>query len=170
MPQLSIDDAPSRGYAGQFLPGPPKVAFPARAESGAVAGGMPVKRGTNPEKQCLPFAPGDVPSQGNFYGVVLLETSRPSTGIEAGDSVSVLRFGSVLMDFSEAVTAGEQVGLVLATGLLTGVPQGTAAGALATGTVVLPGLRIAATITAAGRAAVEVNMFGAQDAATVGSL
>lgn len=170
MPQLSIDPAPARGYAGQLLPGCPKYAVACTAETGAVAGGMPVKRGTNPEKQALPFAPGDTPTQANVMGVVLLETSRPSTGIEAGSPIAVLRFGTCFMEFAEAVTAGEQVGLTLATGLLTGVPHGTAAGALAAGIVVLPGLRIASTITAAGMAAVEVNCFGAQDAATVGAL
>jgi hypothetical protein len=73
------------------------------------------------------------------------------------------------MEFAEAVTAGECVAIVLADGTLKGYAQGTAAGSIPTGEVLVPGLRIATTTTAAGCAIVEVNLFGNQDAATIGS-
>ncbi len=171
MPQLSISSAPAVGYAGQIAePGAPRFSRSARAEGANVSAGMPVKRGTNKEKQVEPFEAGDDGQLQDFAGVVVLDTSRASGGIADGDGVAVLRLGSIYMDFSEAVTAGEQVGITLATGALTGIPDGTAAGAITTGIVVLPGLRIAETIAAAGLAVVEVNLFGVQPSAVVGSL
>lgn len=170
MPQTSITARMSTGYAGQIAEAlAPKYAYSAICEA-ALSAGMPVKRGTAAEYQVEPFEVADVPTAGMFAGIVLLNTTKSPGAFAAGDPCSVMRLGKVLMNFSEAVTAGEQVGLTLATGVLTGIPQGTAAGAITTGIVVLPGLRIARTTTAAGVAAVEVNLFGAQDAATVGSL
>lgn len=162
----------SKAYAGQITGAGPRFCASASAEGAAVVAGIPVKRGTLPATQVEPFEAGDVPTAGMFAGVVVLDTSRPydEDAIEDGDPVDVMRMGVVYMNFGEAVTAGEQVGIVLATGVLSGIPQGTAAGAIATGTVVLPCLRIAETISASGLAAVEVNLFGSQDAATVGTL
>jgi len=170
VPQTSVSDTMSKAYAGQPTEGFPRVVRSARAEGSGVSAGKPVKRGTSAQNQVEAFEAGDVPTAGMFAGVVVREEARDEGGIASGDGVQVMRFGSIYMDFSEAVTAGEQVGIVLATGALTGIPQGTAAGAIATGTVVLPGLRIVETITAAGVAVVEVNLFGSQDAATVGTL
>ena len=172
MPQNTIDAAPAKAFAGQLAePGAPKFARSATAEGADVEAGFPVKRGTLPEKQVEPFEAGDVPELALFAGVVLLDPTRAfnSLAIEDDDPVAVLRLGSVYMDFSEAVTAGEMVGLTLADGLLVGIPEGTAAGSIATGVVILPGLRITET-AAAGLAVVEVNLFGNQDAATVGTL
>lgn len=170
MPQTSIPVSMSRAYAGQLAEaGAPSYAYSARAEAAIIAG-KPVKRGTAPEYQVEPFEAGDTPTAAMFAGIAILDTSRPPGGIAAGDSLSVLRFGVINMEFAEAVTAGEQVGITLATQALSGIPHGTAAGAIASGVVVLPGLRIKSTTTAAGMAQVEVNLFGNQDAATVGSL
>ena len=172
MPQLSIDDNPPIGYPGQIAePGAPTFIRSASAEGALVAGSV-VKRGTNPEKQVEALEAGDAPDFDLIAGVVHLETSRPydaSSPIADGDPVGVVRQGVVYMEFSEAVTAGEMVGQTLASGLLTGIPEGTAAAAIATGIVVIPGLRIVQTTTAAGVARVEVNLFGAQPAGTVGS-
>lgn len=174
MPQLSIPDTMDKAYAGQLAEAfAPRFARLGVCEGAAVSAGMPVKRGTSKQSQVEPFEAGDVPTAQLFAGVVILDTSRPYTesgGPDDGDCVDVLRHGSIYMNFSEAVTAGEMVGLVLASGLLTGIPDGTAAGAIATGTVVLPGLRIVETITAAGLATVECNLFGFQPASTVGTL
>lgn len=172
MPQLSIG-VPDIAYAGQLAePGAPTFTRKGIVEGAAIAAGAPLKRGTAAQSQVKNFEAGDTPSAAMFAGFCLLDPSRAydSAMIAVGQTVSVLRTGSLYLNFSEAVTAGEQVGLVLATGLLTGIPHGTAAGAIATGTVVLPCCRIVDTTTAAGMATVEVNLFGAQDAATVGSL
>jgi hypothetical protein len=122
--------------------------------------GKIAKRGTNKEWQIVPFVEADTPDLQNLMGVVLLSTSRPleqlsSSGIVAGNTCSVLRKGTVYMAFSAAVTAGQRVGHTQATGVLTGLDQGASPGA---GVVVVPGLRIAETIGAAGVAIVEVDL------------
>jgi hypothetical protein len=170
VPQTSISERLGTGYAGQIAEGGPRFLRSARAEGSGISAGKPVKRGTSAAVQVKAFEAGDTPTAGMFAGVVVWEQVRPTGGIAAGDSVQVMRFGSCYMEFSEAVTAGEQVGITLASGALVGIPQGTAAGAITTGIVVLPGLRIASTTSTSGVAVVEVNLFGSQDAATVGSL
>jgi len=157
--------------AGQIADAAPRYSGSFIVET-AVSAGMPVKRGTNKEKDIKPFEAADVPSASMFAGVVVFSSTAPLENSPrlVGDVVSVMRFGVIYMQFAEAVSGGEQVGITLATGALSGVPQGTAAGALATGIVVLPGLRIVQSTAAAGPARVEVNLFGSQDAATVGSL
>lgn len=176
MPQyLPITSDPAIGYAGQIAEaGAPKYARSYNAESNGrdVVAGAPVKAGTDPDSQVEPFEAADVPDTSMFVGVVVLDPTREqaSTPIADGEPVSVLRLGKIYMEFSEAVTRGEMVAIVLATGLLKGYAEGTAAGSIPTGEVVLPGLRIDQTIAAAGVARVEVNLFGAQPAATVGSL
>lgn len=165
MPQLSISDAPAVAYAGQIAePGAPTFARSCLAEGANVVAGMPVKRGTDPQRQVEPFEAGDLPDFANFAGVVILETTRAydANAIEDGDSLGVMREGSIYMDFSEAVTAGERVALTLASGALTGVAEGTVS---TDAIVVLPGLRIASTISAAGLAIVEVDLMGSGDAA-----
>src|SRR5690606_18868749 len=116
----------SKGYAGQIAEGgAPILARSGWAEGIGVKAGMPVKRGTAPGGQVEPFEAGDTPSFANFAGVVVLDTSRAyGPGIGDGDAVDVLRMGTIYMDFAEAVTAGENVGLVLATGDLMGYPAG----------------------------------------------
>lgn len=159
----SVASAPSIAYAGQIAePGAPKYARSAVAEGASIVAGKPVKRGTNKEKQVLPFGASDVPDFQNFAGIVLLETSRPTLasgagGIAAGDPVSILRLGSVYLQFSEIVTAGERVGIVLADSTLVGLGEDESP---ADNVRVLPGCRIAQTITAAGLARVEVNLYG----------
>jgi hypothetical protein len=129
------------------------------AEGALVVAGMPVKRGTDPQRQAEPFVAGDLIDMSNFAGVVILETSRAQNDldIEDGDSLGVMRLGSIYMDFSEVVTAGELVGLTLASGLLVGLPQGSASTAAIQ---ILPGVRVVETIAAAGLAIVEVDLFG----------
>lgn len=160
-----------QAFAGQIADVAPRYCGSFVVETGPISAGMPVKRGTDKEKEIEPFEAGDVPTAGMFAGVVVFSSTAPYEDVPkaAGDMASVMRFGVVNMEFSEAVTAGEQVGITLATGVLTGIPQGTAAGSITTGIVVLPGLRIVQTTGAAGVARVEVNLFGSQDAATVGS-
>lgn len=160
MPQLSIPDAPVVGYPGQIAePGAPTFARSSLAEGASVVAGAPVKRGTDPQRQVKPFEAGDLPDEATFAGVVILETSRAfnALALEDGDPIAVMRQGSIYMDFSEAVTAGELVAITLATGDLTGVAQGSPSTAAIQ---VLPGLRIVETIAAAGLATVEVDLLG----------
>lgn len=171
MPQNSVASAPARGFAGQIAePDAGLRCSTAFAEGASVSAGMPVKRGTDPEKQVEPLEAGDGTGlMGKFCGVVVLDPTRPysSDAIEDGDPVAVMTRGQVYMNFSEAVTAGEDVGITLATGALTGWAAGTAAGSITTGIVILPGLRVIDTIGGAGVARVDVNIL--QSAATVGS-
>lgn len=160
MPQLSIPDAPPVGYAGQIAePGAPTFARSVTAEGALVVAGMPVKRGTDPQRQVEPFVAADLIDVANFAGLVVLETSRPQADldIEDGDSLAVMRLGAMYLDFNEAVTAGEVVGLTLADGNLVGLAQGSASTALIQ---ILPGVRIVDTIAAAGLAIVEIDLFG----------
>ena len=53
--------------------------------------------------------------------------------------------------------------------MLEGSAEGANAATVGAGKVVLPGLRVAQSTSAAGPAIVEVNLFGLQDAATVGA-
>lgn len=143
----------------------PKAARSHTVET-AIKSGSVAKRGTDPEVQIKPLAAGDVVTPGMLAGVVLLSPTRPyeqvdgGSGIEAGNTAACLRFGSVFMDFAEAVTAGEIVGQDLATGLLYGYPSDTSDDTLAAGRVLVPGLRIVQTTSASGPATVEVNLFG----------
>lgn len=160
MPQLSVSDAPAIALRGQLAePGAPKFARSFRAEGASVSAGLPVKRGTLPAKQVTPFASTDVPNAQTFAGVVILETSRAydEAAIEDGDSVAVLREGSIYMDFSAAVSAGQAVKMTMATGALEGMAEGSDPGA---GKCQLPGLRIAETTSASGLAIVEVALRG----------
>jgi hypothetical protein len=175
MPFNSVVSDLVHAYPGQLAePLAPKFARSAVVET-AIRAGRLAKRGTDKDEQIAPVTTGDTITVGMLAGVVLLSTSRPheqtdgGSGIEAGNSVSVLRLGSVYMEFAEAVTAGECVAIVLANGTLKGYAQGTAAGSIPTGEVLVPGLRIASTTAAAGCAIVEVNLFGNQDSVTVGS-
>lgn len=176
MPFNSVGSDLTNAYPGQLAePFAPKFARSVVVET-AIKAGRLAKRGTDKDDQISPMTTGDTVSLGLIAGIVLLSTSRPydqvdgGSGVEAGNSASVLRMGSVYLYFEEAVTAGEVVSIKLADGTFRGYAQGTAAGALATGEVLVPGLQIASTTTAAGCAIVEVNFFGAQAAATVGSL
>jgi len=156
MPQLSIPDAPSAAYAGQIAePGAPSYRTSKIAE-GALSAGQPVQRGTNPQTQVAPYAAGDLVDPANFAGFVFLETSADGT-IADGDGVTVIEAGVVALSFSEAVTAGERVALTLASGALTGVPEGTPSTAAIQ---VLPA-RISETISAAGVGRAEVFNMGA---------
>lgn len=169
MPFNSITSDLPIGYAGQVSePAFPKFARSVTVET-AIHAGAVAKRGTDPEIQIKPLEAGDTVTPGMLAGVVLLSATRPyeqidgGSGIEAGNTAAVLRFGSVFMDFAEAVTAGELVGQALSSGLLYGYPAGTAPGDLAAGRVLIPGLRIAQTTTSAGVACVEVNLLDASD-------
>lgn len=174
MPFNSVVSDLAHAYPGQLAePLAPKFARSVTVQT-AISAGRLAKRGTDADDQISPVTTGDTVTVAMLAGVVLLDTSRPvedigGSGIVAGKSASVLRLGSVYMEFVEAVTAGECVGIVLSTGALKGYAQGTAAGSIPTGEVLVPGLRIAQTTGAAGCAIVEVNLFGNQDAATVGS-
>ena len=174
MPYNSISSAPDRGYPGQIAnPLFPQIKHSALVET-AVSAGRLAKRGTDKDDQIEPIETGDTITAAMLAGVVLLSTSRPyedvdGGSIEAGKTASVLRFGSVYMYFEEAVTAGECVSVKLSDQTLRGYAQGTAAGSIPTGEVLVPGLRIVQTTTGAGVAIVEVNLYGNQDAATVGS-
>jgi hypothetical protein len=172
MPQLSIPLLRSIAYPGQVTDQGAEICRSFSCEAAGYVSGQIVKRGTDKDDQILALAPADVPSFANIAGVIVFSSSKPyeQTPHLVNARVSVLRRGAVYLDFSEAVTAGEEVGVTLATGVLTGVPAGTAAGALATGIVVIPGLRIEQTISAAGVAIVSVNLEGVQNNATVGTL
>jgi hypothetical protein len=174
MPQLSIDDEPGIAYPGQIAEAAaPRMVRSMSCEDDGLVSGQIVCRGTDPYEQidALPTS-AFTPSFANIAGVVLFSSSKPFSDpqeLEADDRVSVLRRGSVYLEFSEAVEAGEEVGYTLATGVLTGIAAGTAAGSIATGIVVIPGLRIEQTTDAAGVAIVSVNLEGVQNSATVGS-
>jgi hypothetical protein len=175
MPFNSVVSDLVNAYPGQLAePLAPKFARSVVVET-AIKAGRLAKRGTDKDDQISPVTTGDTVIPANLAGIVLLSTSRPyeqtdgGSGIEAGNSASVLRLGSVYLAFAEAVTAGEDVAIVLADGTFKGYAAGTAAGSIPTGEVIVPGLRIAQTTAAAGCAIVEVNLFGLQDAATIGS-
>ncbi len=175
MPQLSIPLLRTVAYPGQVTDQGCEIADSYSCEAAGLVSGQIVCRGTDLDDQCKAIPTSAfVPSFANILGVLVFSSSKPyewtSSGHPANTRVSILRRGAIYLDFSEAVTAGEEVGYTLATGVLTGVPAGTAAGALATGIVVIPGMRISQTIGAAGVAIVEVNLEGVQNNATVGSL
>ena len=172
MPQYSIPSAPSVAYPGQIAEPGGRMSRSMSCEAAGIVDGQIVARGTDPYEQCKAIPTSAfTPSFANIAGVVVFSSSKPYEECPhtEDERVSVLRQGSIFLDFSEAVTAGEDVGYTLATGVLTGIPAGTAAGSIATGIVVIPGLRIEQTITAAGVAIVSVNLEGVQNAATVGS-
>lgn len=173
MPQLSIPLAPSIAYPGQVTDQGSIVGRSMSCEAAGIVDGQIVARGTDPYEQCTAIPTSAfVPSFANIAGVVVFSSSKPYEEVPhtEDERVTVIRQGAVYLDFSEAVTAGEEVGYTLATGLLTGVPAGTAAGALAAGIVVIPGLRIEQTISAAGVAIVSIALEGIQTNATVGTL
>lgn len=175
MPFNSVASDLTNAFPGQLAePLAPKFARSALVET-AIKAGRLAKRGTTAETQIAPMTTGDTVSVATIAGIVLLSTSRPfeqtdgGSGIEAGNTASVLRLGSVFLYFEEAVTAGEVASIKLSDGTFRGYAQGTAAGSIPTGEVIVPGVRIVDTTTAAGLAIVEVNFFGNQDSATVGS-
>lgn len=159
MPQLSVSLAPPIGYGGQLADASPKHAISRRAEGASVVAGLPCVFGTTPAKEVRPVASTDALTARNFAGFVLLSTSRQysSSAIEDGDEVSVLREGVVYLTFSEAVTCGERVALTVSGQTLQGIAEGSAVGA---GQKLLPGCRIIQTTSAAGVAAVEVDLDG----------
>ncbi len=160
MPQTSIAERMTKALQGQITEAGPRFSRSASAEGASVVAGIPVQRGTAPQSQVKPYVAGDLPGLANFAGFVILDTSRAqdALAIEEGDPVAIMRLGCMYVTFSEAVTAGEQVGLTLATGLLTGIAQGVAP---PVGIVVLPSVRIVETIGAAGLATVEISLEGA---------
>ena len=159
MPQNSVASAPDLAYAGQLLPGAPKFARSARTEGTGLYHGSPCIRGTDPQKQVKAFGALSTVDAQTFAGVVVGSFSRPyedfATGLIADVSVSVLRLGTIAMAFAAAVTAGQNVKIDLATGLLYGFDEGAA---LSAGEHRLPGLRVMTTTTAAGLAYVEVAL------------
>lgn len=167
----SVSDAPAIAYPGQIAEaGAPRYCVSRRAEGTSVAAGLLLKRGTAyPQVEAVET--GDTITTAMLEGIAVLSTSRAydASGIPAGADVEVMRFGVIYLAFSEAVTAGEVVAVTLADGTFQGYAQGTAAGSITTGKVLVPGLRIVQTTTAAGLARVEVNLLGNQDSATIGS-
>lgn len=154
----SIALAPGVGYAGQLAENDiPIIARGARCEGTGVHAGAPVLRGTDKGRQ-VKAVDAAVTAQ-NFAGIAILETSRPFEQAPPGDGdpITVLRFGSILMNFSAAVVAGKRVRVHTSDGVLDAVDAGTDPTA---GYSILPGCVIAETTTAAGVAIVEVNIFG----------
>lgn len=163
MPQTTISDSPAKAYKGQLAePGAQFYSVSRRTSEAGIEHGDPVQMVSGSEDTSVEVIDA-APTIDSFLGFVMLETSRPDGGLDADSPVSVLRKGVIYLDFAEAVTAGEQVGLTVSGGALTGIPEGTAAAAIATGTHVLPGCRIMETTTAAGLARVEVDLFGRSD-------
>ena len=159
MPQLSIPDSPAIAYAGQLAePGAPKYARSAIAE-GALTAGQAVIRGTVPAKDAAPIVAASVINSETFFGFVILETSRPTGGIADLDGVSILQEGHIYLSASEAVNAGEDVGLVKATGLYVGLGAEEVA---PLGTVRLPGCRWETTAATAGFAVASVRLKGSR--------
>jgi len=174
MPFNTIADNFGRGYPGQIAePLAPKYAV-SRVLTAAGSAGRVMVRGTDAGNQeCRPLFTGDAVTPALVLGVALLSTSRPfedGSPYKIGSTVSVMRQGVVYLEFVNAPISGHMVGCTLATGVLTSIAQGTAAGAIAAGIVIVPGLRVAQTGPSGGIAAVEVNLFGSQDLVTVGTL
>lgn len=170
----SMELLPAVAYAGQIAePAMPRACRSAVTEGATIKSGAPVKRGTDPTRQVKAFEAGDVPTPAMFAGVAVLSTSRSSdeitTALAAGVDLEVMRQGSIYMEFAAAVTCGQNVKITLATGALEGSAEGANAATVGAGKVVLPGLRIMQSTSAAGPAIVEVNLFGLQNAATVGA-
>jgi hypothetical protein len=172
MPFNTLRDAPATAFAGQLAePLAPKFARSARLEAVGSAG-MVCVRGTDKDDQVRPAFTGDTINQGTLAGVLILSDSRPfeqSSPLAAGTVVAVLRLGTIFMDFTNAPTAGDCVSVTLATGAINAVAQGANAATVGVGKVMIPGLRVVQSRTGAGMAAVEVNMLGAQDNATIGA-
>lgn len=173
MPFNSVDAAPEIAYAGQVaFPMQPRIVESKVVET-AIAPGAIAKFGTTTD-QIKPLAPGDTANLlGKIAGVVLLSPSRPfeeiaSSAYQPLATASVMSHGFVVMPFAAAVTEGQVVAQDLTTGLLYGYAEGTAAASITTGRVVIPGLRVARTTTAAGPAIVRVNT-GFQNTTTVGT-
>lgn len=169
----TVDLLPAVAYPGQIAEAGPRSCRSYRVEGAGVQAGLPVKRGTNPASQVAAFAGGNTVNASTFAGIVVLSTSRSADEVGASLAVSsdveVMRFGSCYLQFAGAVTAGQAVKITLATGVLEGSAEGANAATVGAGKVVLPGLRVAQSTSAAGPAIVEVNLFGLQDAATVGA-
>lgn len=160
MPQLSIPSAPGRAFRGMLADASHSYSISRRAEGADVSAGMPVIFGTTPAKEVKAVEAGDVLSARTFAGWVVLSTSRPydeAAMIEEGDSVSVLRRGTVMGQFSAAVTAGQQVALTVAAGTFQGVDEGAI---LAAGQIRIPRSRILETTSAAGFAKIAVDVEG----------
>lgn len=135
---------PGRAYAGQLAePGAPKHRRSCHAEIGmgeAITAGAPLIRGTDPDDQVKPIVAASVVNAQSFAGFALLDTSRPlnSTMIADGDDVTVLDEGIIILSPGEAVVAGEEVSMTLATGVLRGLAAGVVP---ASGVARLPGCR-----------------------------
>lgn len=172
MPFNTLRDAPATAFAGQLAePLAPKFARSARLEAVGSAG-MVCVRGTDKDDQVRPAFTGDTINQGTLAGVLILSDSRPfeqSSPLAIGTVVAVLRLGTIFMDFTNTPTAGDCVSVTLATGAINAVAQGANAATVGVGKVMIPGLRVVQSRTDAGMAAVEVNMLGAQDNATIGA-
>ncbi len=163
MTQTSIPDAPTGAYQGQIAePGAPRFCRSMRAEGANVVAGIPLKRGTLPATQAKPFAAGDECTPQNFAGFAVLSTSRPyaALAIEDGDSISVMRLGTIKLYLTGAAAAGQGVKLTLASGVLEAMDQGDAPGALK---VQLPGVVVAHALAATGLVTCEVNLLGSAD-------
>lgn len=169
MPQTSIGE-PVIGYPGQIAEQGPSYAYTAAVEGTGAEPGKAVKYGTDPDEQVSILETGDTVSIGTFAGFIKMEPVRDLSdgGLSAGDGVSVLQFGSIYLNYAEAVTRGEMVSINLADGTFRGYPVGTVAGDITVGEVLLPGVRVAQTIAAAGVARTHVNLFGLQPDALVG--
>ena len=172
MPYNTLQSAPATAYAGQLAePLAPKFARSAVLEAVGSAG-MVCVRGTDKDDQVRPAFTGDTITPGNLAGVLILSDSRPfeqGSPPAIGTVVSVLRMGTIFMNFTNVPTAGDCVSVTLATGAINAVAQGASAGTVGAGKVMIPGLRVVQSRADAGMAAVEVCMFGAQDSATVGA-
>jgi hypothetical protein len=172
MPFNTLRDAPATAYPGQLAePLAPKFARSARL-SAVGSAGMVCVRGPDADDQVRPAFTGDTITPGNLAGVLILSDTRPfeqGSPLAIGTVVSVLRLGSVFLEFENTPTAGDCVTVTLATGAIRAVAQGANAATVGAGRVMIPGLRVVQTRTDAGCAAVEVNLFGAQDNATVGA-
>lgn len=108
------------GVPGQIVDMIPKTLLSRTVEAAAGLGlGVPVARGTR-DKGCRPFTTGDTAAK--FVGISVRERSlREGNAFKQYDSARVMSKGAIWVTASVAVTAGDPVYIVPASGLLTNV-------------------------------------------------
>jgi len=106
--------------------------------------GVGVKRGTDPEYQVLTIDD----SGDTFYGIALYEESQTTGDYQISKPVNVLRQGSVVVESTVAVNAGDPAYVLPASGNFTNV---------STDNVVTGGV-FTKTIAGAGITTIEINL------------
>lgn len=109
------------GVPGQIVDMIPKTLISRDVEAaGGLGFGLPVARGVG-DKGCRPFTTGDTAAK--FLGISVRERSlqAEANGFKQYDSARIMTKGAIWVTAAVAVTAGQPVYIVPATGALTNV-------------------------------------------------